>query len=408
MSTLFRREAIRERRKRLLGEVVISQPITIGVLGAFLCAIVAIAVAFLLNTAYARRETVVGVVVPSGGMVHVVAPRAAVVTGVHVAEGDPVAAGAALLTLAEARVTGNGVPIDEAVMASLDTQLREIGARREIEAERARRDGIRLEALAADLRRERVGLDAQLEAQRRRVQNAAEQHDRSLELAADGYVSSQDIAASEQNLLEMRQALGALAERAASADGRIRQAGLELERLPLELAATLSELVSTEEGIRIRKLELEGRGSIRIVAPVPGRVAAMQAVRGTTVDADTVMLTILPAGSELEAHLFVPSSAIGFVAPGQEAHLLYDAFDYRRFGVQRGIVAEVSAAAMAQPAGSGAVFRVRVRLERPSVRAYGRELPLQPGMTLRADIVLERQPVLYWWLEPLFGLRGRA
>ena len=76
--------------------------------------------------------------------------------------------------------------------------------------------------------------------------------------------------------------------------------------------------------------------------------------------------------------------------------------------MQRGMVAEVSAAAMAQPAGGGAVFRVRVRLERPSVRAYGRELPLQPGMTLRADVVLERQPVLYWWLEPLFGLRGRT
>lgn len=407
MSTLFRREAVREQRTRLLGEVVVSQPVAFATLSGFLCAVVAIGLAFLATATYARRETVAGVIVPAGGMATITAPRTAVVSHVHVAEGEAVAADAALVTLAAARLTGSGVAVDEAVRASLDAQLAGIEARRDIERERAKREASRLEALVTDLGRERSGLEAQFETQRQRTASAAEQHRRGAELAAAGYLSGRDAALSEQNLLAMRQAQAALAERMASVDGRIHQAALGIERLPLDLAATLSELASTEAGIRIRRLELEGRGSIRITAPVAGRVAALQAIEGATVDAGAALLLVLPAGSVLEAHLYVPSSAIGFVAPGRQVHLLYDAFDYRRFGVHAGVVTEVSAAAMPLRANGAAVFRARVRLGQDRVRARGRELPLQPGMTLRADIVLDRQPVLRWWLEPVLGLRGR-
>ncbi|MFQ5347166.1 MAG: hypothetical protein ACE5ED_04900 [Rhodothalassiaceae bacterium] len=76
--------------------------------------------------------------------------------------------------------------------------------------------------------------------------------------------------------------------------------------------------------------------------------------------------------------------------------LAYDAFDYRRFGMQRGIVKAVSATILSpdevprplRP--TEPVYRVTVALDRQSVRAYGTEVPLQAGMTLAADIVLER------------------
>ena len=48
-------------------------------------------------------------------------------------------------------------------------------------------------------------------------------------------------------------------------------------------------------------------------------------------------------GEALEAHLFVPTRAIGFVEIGQEVRLQYDAFDYRTFGLQQGHVQEISA-----------------------------------------------------------------
>jgi hypothetical protein len=40
-------------------------------------------------------------------------------------------------------------------------------------------------------------------------------------------------------------------------------------------------------------------------------------------------------------------------------------------------------------------------------RAFGREVPLQPDMTLRADIILEKRSLIEWLLEPLLSVRHR-
>ena len=50
---------------------------------------------------------------------------------------------------------------------------------------------------------------------------------------------------------------------------------------------------------------------------------------------------------------------------------------------------------------------VTVALDRQTLAAFGREFPLGPDMTLRADIVLDRRSLLAWLFEPLLGLRGR-
>jgi membrane fusion protein len=50
---------------------------------------------------------------------------------------------------------------------------------------------------------------------------------------------------------------------------------------------------------------------------------------------------------------------------------------------------------------------VTIALERQDVAAYGKRLPIQPGMLLDADIVLDREPIWRWLLEPLLSLTGR-
>jgi membrane fusion protein len=54
------------------------------------------------------------------------------------------------------------------------------------------------------------------------------------------------------------------------------------------------------------------------------------------------------------------------------------------------------------------VYRVEVTLDRQSVDAFGDRLSLQPGMTLRANIVLERRSFLDWLLSPLHAVVNRT
>ncbi len=125
------------------------------------------------------------------------------------------------------------------------------------------------------------------------------------------------------------------------------------------------------------------------------------------------------AGSQLEAELYAPSRSVGFVGPGMPVLLRYQAFPYQKFGQFRGVVREVSNAGqrpdemswpgVAQANGGAAepLYRVRVELERQSVRAYGIDRPLKSGMTLDASVVLERRRLYEWVLDPLYTTTGR-
>ena len=128
-------------------------------------------------------------------------------------------------------------------------------------------------------------------------------------------------------------------------------------------------------------------------------------------------MTVLPDGSSLEAHLLVPSNAIGFVAPGDRVKLRYQAFPYQKFGQGEGEVLRVSRSALSPGElsalalgreGAEPLYRVVVGLKRQSVLAYGKEEPLKPGMLVEADVLGETRKLWEWVMEPLFSVAGRS
>ena len=53
------------------------------------------------------------------------------------------------------------------------------------------------------------------------------------------------------------------------------------------------------------------------------------------------------------------------------------------------------------------LYRVRVELDRDSVDAYGAPVRLRPGLSLAADIELDRRTLIHWVFDPLFALGKR-
>jgi membrane fusion protein len=160
-----------------------------------------------------------------------------------------------------------------------------------------------------------------------------------------------------------------------------------------------------------RMAEIEGRRAYVVRAPIAGRVTTLQAAVGRAVDPGPAQLAILPHDSTLQAELFVRAQAIGFVRPGQEVRVLYDAFPYQRFGTYGGRIVGVARTMVTRADIAGPValrepaYRVTVRLDRQEIAAYGTRVPLQPDMLLKADIVLDRRSLLTWLLDPLLGAR---
>ncbi|SEA43831.1 HlyD family efflux transporter periplasmic adaptor subunit [Alkalimonas amylolytica] len=168
-----------------------------------------------------------------------------------------------------------------------------------------------------------------------------------------------------------------------------------------------------------QKVELDARGQLLITAPISGRITNLVADIGASLTSQLPFLTILPENAELRAVLLVPTRAYGFVQPGQDTRIRFDAFPYQRFGLYDGEVIRTAQAivlpgevdmpvAVQEP-----VYRVEVALAAQEIRAYGNSVPLQSGMLLSADIVLEQRSRSFqqtrssWLFEPILSLKGQ-
>ena len=414
MSSLIRKEALENKRQRLMGDVVLAQPLSFTVLVLFLATFVLFIFVFIASSSYARKETVTGHLFPDRGLVKVRAPRAGVVGQLHVQEGQLVHKGQTLLTLQGEVITEGGIEVGQVMLAEVENQLAQLAIRESLEVRRRQAEQMRLEVELQGLQAEKLAINEQLDVQHQIVNTSQQNYDQLQGIAEQGYISAIDHNTRHEELLSNRQLLAGLAQKNAAASSRIAQLDLALERLPLESDERLSHLHSLRSDLQLKKIDFEGQRSITITAPVAGKIATMQAIAGATVDTQLPMLSILPEGGQLEAHLYVPTRAIGFVEVGQEVRLLYGAFDYRQFGVQAGRVAEISSSIfspwelqasiqLSEPA-----YRVTVQIGSQAVAAYGRQFPLQSGMLLSADIVQEKRSLLTWILSPIRSLRGRT
>jgi membrane fusion protein len=153
-----------------------------------------------------------------------------------------------------------------------------------------------------------------------------------------------------------------------------------------------------------------------VSSPASGRIATILVQGGQMVTPGTPLATIIPEDAELEAHLYAPSRSIGFLHDGQDVLLRFLAFPHQKFGMHRASVVAVAKNPM-PPSDLGftpldgsrePVYRIRAAIEGQAIRAYGRLEPLQAGMQVEADVLLDRRRLIEWIFEPLLSLAGRA
>jgi membrane fusion protein len=409
---LFRQEAIDFLHQRhSWGEVVSLQPISSTILSWTLAGLVAFILVFISIAQYARKETVAGYLTPTFGTAKIFVPQQGIVKQVQVNEGQDVAEGEPLLTIVTSQITSNGDDVNATVLAVL-TQQRDV-VERQIAAEE-RRTASEHDRLASTIKGVE-GETAQLEDQRT-IQNERLQLSESFvstgaTLVAKGALPAIELKRREQAALEQRQHLASLDQQITVRRTQLADARHTLEQLPTVAAERVRVLRGDLSWIEQRIAEVDGRRAYVIKAPTSGRVSTLQASIGQVADPRHMQLEIIPLDSPLQAQLFFPTRAFGFVRPGQQVRILYDAFPYQKFGTYRGSVTRVSQTILTGNDATGPItlkepaYRVTVAPERPDIDAYGLKMPLQPGMLLKADVILEQRSLMRWLLDPVLSAR---
>ncbi len=300
-----------------------------------------------------------------------------------------------------------------------DSLLAERERHRTLFAQQAAAQRSRLAVMAAEAR----DLDKEFDLQRARLAMAEATIERQRELRLQNLVTEPSMREAEEEALEQALSLQTL-ERQRTTLARARlEIDAAQDEAPLREALQLAEIDRAVAVLEQELAEAEAQREIVIAAPQAGIVTALRVAAGGGVNPAEPLMTLVPAGAVLEARLYGPSRSIGFVRPGQQVLLRYGAYPYQKFGLYQGTVTSVSrstvgagelaeqadAAGLAGAAAGGEpVYRVTVALESQSATAYGKPAPLQPGMTLEADVLIETRRIYEWVLDPLYSLMGRG
>lgn len=408
---LFRTEAIEAQRQQWLGGVQLVRPLALSWVTAGVVAMLVAVALFASLAHYTRKATVAGVLSPDLGLIRLVPLAAGTVVERRVVEGQHVQAGDVLFVLALERAT-LGVNAEKIVRRSLDERRRSLAdaARAQQVLARTRRATLdsRLRALDGEL----TQLDAEAGLQQQRLALADQALMRLRALQNDQFISPAQTQTKAEEVLGLRAAAQGLArQRAALLRDKAEIEG-ERQAVPLLADSAIGGLQRDLAQAERDAAEQDASQRLVVRAPQAGTVSNLLAEPGQSVTPASALAVLVPEGATLQAQLYAPSSAIGFVQPGQTVRLRFEAFPYQKFGQQPGRVMAVSRtplaslelAALALPAegaGGEPLFRITVALEgRPTV-------PLIAGMRLQADVLLERRRLVEWLFEPLLGLGSR-
>ncbi|MBK6982034.1 MAG: HlyD family efflux transporter periplasmic adaptor subunit [Betaproteobacteria bacterium] len=331
-------------------------------------------------------------------------------------EGERVAAGEPLLRLVDARSTLDDGPVGAATVALARQRADRTRRQREEMLAASLRETEAMRARISGLGAEREQLDGELEALAAREALAKRSLHRFDDLERRGFVSPAQRQQKEEDSLEHRSRRHAAARARMAIEREVATLRITIAESQARSRAQLSALDAQLAALEQEQVERRAQAEAVVTAPAAGIVAALLIEPGQVVGSGANLLTLLPEGSPLEAHLFAPSRAIGFVRAGQEVLLRFPAFPFQKFGSHRARVLSVSRSALA-PVELGfapldgarePLYRIKVALDSQTVTAYGRAEPLQAGMQVEADVLLDRRRLIEWVIEPLLGLAGRA
>ena len=410
---LFRSEALKAQEGERWGRPVGLLPMAWSQITWLLLIFTVCILVFLGTVSFSRKETVRGQLRTTASEARVFASEAGSILELHVRLGQDVDKGDILLKVGTDRIIDGNLTVSESSAEALHREQeslvdRQKGLERTFELEK-QKNKLRLDR-ALQTRADAVEA---LELTIRQAQIAEERKSSIEPLVERGLVAAEVGRQNEQQLLDAKQNIIDLRS-------QITQAEITISELRLKNATIDEDLKQNLSANRERLAQIEGQlvatqsqSGYLITAPITGRIAALQVAAGDRVDPSQPVMAIMPKGEELIAELYAPSRTIAFITPGQTVRLQYDAFPYQKFGSAEGVVKAVSGAALTPNEVRGfvsakePVYRIVVALDRQTMLAFGKNISLQSGMELSADIILEKRKLIEWLVEPWLAASQR-
>src|SRR6185369_15473023 len=324
--------AIAQATERRFGAIVLTRPVIHMALTLLFAVVALLILVFLACFSATRKAHVAGVLLPDQGLIRIQSSQSGVITAVRVREGQSVRTGDVLFVLTSERASATQGEAERIVTELLKARRDSIAAERTQQHQQARQRLAAQRLRAGDLAAESDRIEQQIALQRRRVDLASQSLKRHVELQAASFVSmaavqdrQADLIDQQQRLADLQRVKAANAREFANAMADLRDQQFQARR---DQEATSRAIATTEQDLA----ENEARREVFVRAPQDGSVTGISVSTGSAASAGQGLATVVPAGSSLEAELYAPSRAAGFIKAGMPVLLRYQAYPHQKFG----------------------------------------------------------------------------
>jgi membrane fusion protein len=216
---------------------------------------------------YSRKETAVGYLTPTVGTAKIFALQRGTIKEVHVQEGDSVRAGQPLITVETNSIAENGTDINASMLETLKSQSELIADNISAEEQRTVSERERLSSLIHGLEGEIAQLENQLQTQAERLRITESEVGAAEHLRSKGFMTEVEFRRRQLQMLEHKQAVGALKQQLASRQNQLTETRFALGQLPTVMAQKVQALRNDLAAAEQRIAEINGRRAYVLRAP---------------------------------------------------------------------------------------------------------------------------------------------
>lgn len=413
--SLFRDRVHEAVLKRLEGDVLVVP--RRNHFAAFFLFLVWIASAFLFVyfCHYSKQETLQGWIEPGSGLARLHGRGNGQISELLVKLGDIVAADQPLVRVRRHRTLSSGSSLFALLASEQEKQKETLLAARARQLKIAKQQ----EATSLLVRQNIVNEIALLKSQEKtmfaRHELMLEQVNRVLALKDKGYVTELDLEKARDANLNTLSDFYSIQSQIEAKRGQLLTIDMERQRSVFDSEREIDRIELELSGINQSLAKSEIESEYLIESPFAGVVVDLQAKRGATANENSPLVSIISSDSDLLISLLASSTSVAFLEPGLDVSVRLDAFPYEKFGTVKATLLTVSELAMRPtelanvpfPVNS-AVYKVTASIDENAAGNFEAIDALRAGMTLAADVKLERRSILNWALGPIVSLIRRT
>lgn len=412
MSKLFRKQVIEKNRLNYYSQAVVVTPVSYSIILFFIFVAAIIILIFLFNNEYSKKEKVKGYLVPKNGVSKVYSHVSGVVSKINVKEGSSVRKGDTLLSVSNNKFIFDSVNADKEKINEINKQIKII------KNQLVQTHGIfneslsRLKKIISIQKKEVVELQKQGQFLRKRLAISKNKLSDINELQRNGNASKSESINQLDLVLELQQRIQEHNTIVLRSEVNLSNASNDMAKLPYEQQQQIGQLNRELSQLVATRIAIQEGSNLVLKSQVDGIITSINLNVGEYTSQGDYLVSILPENSELEAELYIPTRAIGFIKNGDVVNIKFDAFPFQKFGISKGNVLHIAksivfaAETASKISFNEPVYKVTVKLKKQYIDAYGDKTLFIPGMLLQADIITGKRSLIEWLLEPLYILNG--